>query len=157
MDNIKKEKLELAVLRACQLLTENGLGHWKLKLGNKTNTLANTHHKDKTIVFSKKFIYVATKEQFDGVTLHEASHAIIGPGKGHGEEFIRKCREISPNDDYITEKTSLRLARYILTCPACGYSGQTHTKLEGYCGKCDEKNKISKFKIEKNSIRVTAW
>jgi len=157
LDKIKQTKLETAALRGCNLLVNNGLGHWKVKIGNTTNVIARTRHKDKTIEYSRKFIYQSTKEQFDGITLHEATHALLGPDKGHGKEFVDKCIEISPNDKYIGDKANIRLGRYILTCPECGYSGQANTKLNGYCAKCDEKGKMAKFNIEKNIIHVTVW
>lgn len=154
----EEKKIKQAILEAAQHLVDNGLSDWKMKLNNKRTTLAETYHKDRSITYSKQFLLVATKEQLIGVTLHEATHAILGKGFGHGPEFVKKCIEISPNADYAKHATDVPIRKYILTCPTCGYSGSNNVGKERYCGRCWQRDgTASKFEVKENVLKVNVW
>lgn len=156
-DNLVEEKLKMVLARSANLFLEHGLSDWKFKMNNGRSSLAETFHSDKTISFSKSFLLVSNKEQFEGVAHHEIAHALLGPGFGHGDEFIAKCIEISPNADYAKISTNVPIRRYILTCPSCGLTGCHNQKKEYYCGKCEQKGEMVKFEIKINKIEVRAW
>lgn len=150
-----EKKLRVAVLEAAKLLSDNGLGDWQLKLNNKRTSLAETDHTEKTIHYSKHFLVVADREQLTGVTLHEAAHALVGQGHGHNEVFVKKCKEISPNEDYAQRAVSIPLRKYILTCPKCGQTGSNNLNKPRYCGKCFNNNKeMVAFDIKENKLKV---
>lgn len=157
VNTLEEQKLRVAILRAAELLIENGLGDWKIKLNRKRLALAETYYADKTITFSKYFVKMADKEQLEGVTLHEATHALLGPGHGHGDKFVKKCTEISPNTDYAKATSKVPILKYILTCPECGISGGNNKASEVYCIKCWDNDKTVKFNVEKNKIEVRMW
>lgn len=156
-DKMVEEKLKAAVLRGAQLLIDNGLEDWKIKLNNKRTSLAETMHSTKTIFYSKPFLTVATQDQFDGVTLHEAAHALLGPGHGHNDTFIRKCIEISPTPDYAKRATDVPIRKFILTCPSCGYSGSHNMGGKRYCGLCFKKGEKVIFEVKENVLKVEVW
>ena len=151
------EKLKVASVRGAKLLIDNGLGDWTFSINRKRSVLAETWHKEKKIVFSKYFLLVATPEQVDGVTLHEATHALLGPGYGHGKEFVELCEKISPNSYYAKEKGDVSIRRYVFTCPECKYQGSHNSPAVKGCGKCYKEGKVVKLDMEKNQIKVLQW
>lgn len=157
-DKLVEQKLKVAVLHGAKLLVENGLGDWTIKLNNKRSVLAETYHSKKTITFSTPFLIIADKEQLVGVTLHEAAHALVGAGHGHDNVFVKKCKEISPNDEYARYGVTIPLRKYILTCTNCGYSGTNNLKKVRYCGVCFKKDgSIHEFKVTENILKVNVW
>lgn len=154
---MKEEKIKAAFLLGAQLLIENGLGSWKIKVKNTRTSLADTYHREKTIEFSKRFILVATEEQFIGVTLHEIAHAMLGPGFEHGEEFVELCKKISPTDEYAVPNINIPIRSYIYECTECGTSGGSNRRVDAYCSLCFEKGKAIKLIARKNEIVVTPW
>jgi ribosomal protein S27AE len=156
-DRLLEKKLKLAILKGAELLKEQGLGDWKIKLNRKRAVVAQTDHPSKTIFFSKYFVMVADKEQFVGVTLHEATHALLGRGKGPGREFVELCTKISPNDKYAKRGVSLSIRKYLLTCPECGQMGSMSTMADRYCGQCSMEGGIVKFDVSLNQLKVRMW
>lgn len=156
-DKAMELKLQKAILRGAQLLVDNGLGDWKIKLNNKRTALAETWHKEKTIAYSQRFIMIADEDQFVGVTLHEATHALLGVGHGHDGVFARMCTKISPTDVYARRAVDIPLGKYILTCPECGYTGSSNLRKERFCGTCWKAGKTIKFDIKDNELKVKEW
>lgn len=155
--SLEADKISKAVDYARELLDKNGLHDWTIKVDRRRSTIAETFYKPKLMQFSRYFILQATKEQFEGVTLHEAAHAILGPGYYHGKEFVKKCIEISPNDEYARYRINMPLRKYIYTCPECKQSDSLGDKKERYCGICLKETKVVKFDITENIIKVKAW
>lgn len=158
MDKLTEEKLKSAILHGYNLLSSNGLDEWSIKTNNKTSSLAETWHDEKTIFFSKKFIIVSDKEQFEGIALHEITHALLGPGYGHGNEFVDMCTKISHDNKYACRSIDIPLKKYILTCPKCGYTGNINTiQYDRYCSKCFDNEEIVKLVPKRNVIEVKVW
>lgn len=153
----EEEKLRIAVKRSAELLVANGLGDWKLKLNNKRSALAETWHSDKSITISKHFIIISDEEQLEGVVYHEIAHALLGPGYGHGKEFVSMCTKISPNQKYARRGVDVPIRKFIMTCPECGYSGTLNVNKELYCGVCAKENKMIKFEVTENKLEVKEW
>ncbi len=156
-DNLAEQKLRTAILRSAELLADNSLGHWKIKINNRRAVLAQTSHKEKTISYSKRFLLIADKEQLEGVTLHEATHALLGRGFGHGKEFVDLCSKISPTTTYARSSANVSIRKYLLTCPSCGQTGSTDREKARYCGICFKKGDTVRFTIQENNIKVALW
>lgn len=151
-------KLQKAMLKSADILLENGLADWKLKLNNKRSALAETYYGSKTIMFSKHFVLVADEDQFIGVTLHEVTHALLGRGHGHNKQFKELCEKISPNADYARRSVDVPIRKYLLECPKCGYSGSTNVNKERYCGMCWKNDKEAVlFTRKENILEVKVW
>lgn len=158
VDQLEVEKLNTAVLKSANILVANGLGDWKIKLNNKRSTLAETHYRNNTIMYSRHFLLVADKDQFLGVTLHEVTHALLGKGHGHDREFKKLCTEISPNPDYAQRSVDVPIRKFLLECPKCGYKGSTNVAKDRYCGVCwkDRKETVI-FDRKENLLKVKMW
>lgn len=158
VDKLTEEKLKSAILHGYNLLANNGLDEWIIKTNNKTSSLAETWHDEKTIFFSKKFIIVSDKEQFEGIALHEITHALLGPGYGHGKTFRELCTKISKTDKYACTSITMQIKKYTLTCKDCGYVGNTNAiGHDRYCSRCFDNYKIVKLVPEQNTIEVKVW
>lgn len=151
-------KLRKAMLKSADLLIENGLSDWTLKINNKRSALAETYFSRKTIMFSKHFMLAADKDQLIGVTLHEVAHALLGPGHGHNREFKKLCEKISPNADYAVRSVDVPIRKYLVECKKCGAKGSTNVNKDRYCGTCWKNGKQkSLFKRKDNIIKVKMW
>ena len=154
---MRKNKLAEAVGRAEALLHKHGLDDWSIQVYGKRSVLAEAWHTQKTIKVSRFFIYVANREQFDGVILHEITHALLGPGFGHGKEFIDTCTRISPDNKYATESGSFKIHRYKFTCPRCEFVGTSNANRDMACARCSTVSGLVRFNKEVNTLEVRSW
>lgn len=158
MISLEEKKLRQALVRGAELMMENGLGDWKVSLQNKRTALADCNKRAKTIRYSKHFLRVAEKEQFEGVTLHEIAHALVPAHVGHGAEFVEKCIEISPNADYAKRSVKIFVFKYTMTCPECGVTGGVNRKRTGTCARClRDRNKEVDFVLTENKPTIKLW
>lgn len=156
---VKEKKYQDAILRGAELMIENGLGDWKIKLQKKRTVLADCNYATRTIRYSEHFITVATKEQFEGVTLHEIAHALVGRGHGHDAAWKKQCVAISPDAVYAKSKADVPIPKYKLTCPSCKYEGGANRiTRKRYCGRCfNRKREMVEFNVAPNILQVFAW
>lgn len=153
----EQEKIKVAVIRACELMVESGLGDWKIELNKKRTSLAETYQHQKTIKYSRYFLIKATKEDLEGVSYHEIAHALLGAGHGHDKTFRELCTRLAGTDKYASRQVDIPLRRYRYTCPNCGASGGKNIKRQFVCGKCSKRGKTSIFDVKENIIAVHAW
>lgn len=73
---------------------------WRTTFVNKQedNWIARCYHDMKRIVFNTFYLQASTMEETEQTTLHEIAHALCGPGKGHGPEWINKAVELGVID-----------------------------------------------------------
>lgn len=157
MSSKEEEKIIKSALLAAEILIEHNLNDWKIRLGNMYVSIAGTNYPKKEIVYSKRFVKVATRDQFIGVTHHEVAHALLGRGFGHGKEFIDLCKKISPDPLYATESVSIPIGKYILRCSNCNIESGANTRADRYCRPCFDNGKLSKLETSRNEIEVTVW
>lgn len=152
------KKFVQAMTRATELMIEHGLGDWRVGLHGKRTALATCYHNQRTIRYSRHFIDVATPEQFDGVTLHEIAHALVGYYHHHDAVFKRKCAEISPNTDYAQSKVNVRMHKYKVECTKCDNMGYGNVRTTKPCGRCWRENKERvPFRFLLNELQVVVW
>ena len=154
---LRNKKLAEATARAEALLRKHGLNDWSVQIFGKRSVLGEAWHKQKTIKISKFFVYVANAEQFEGIVLHEVAHALLGPGFGHGEEFVATCTRISRNNRYATESSSFKIHRYRFTCPRCEFVGTSNANRDMACARCSTGLGLVKFNKEVNTLEVRSW
>lgn len=150
-------KLEVAKLRAEDILAQYGVSNWGVKVTNSRKTLAVTDHGTKLVELSKRFIQAATIEQFDGIIHHEIAHILAGPGKGHGKEFVQICKQINPDEVYSCDNFPLRIGRFLYTCPNCGVLGSNEKQEDIVCGICINNGDFVPVEVTKNIIVPTVW
>lgn len=76
------------------ILTEHGLGHWKIVFDNKARTAGWCNHGITTIGYSKKLLAARPYMDSRNTVLHELAHALVGPRHGHNVIWQRKCLEL---------------------------------------------------------------
>jgi predicted SprT family Zn-dependent metalloprotease len=150
------DKVDIASVRAIGILREYGIG-WNVKVTNSRKTLAVTDHSTSIVELSKRFILLSTLEEFDGIIHHEIAHVLAGPGKGHGVDFVRICKEINPDEKFSCNNFPLRIGLYIYTCPNCGVLGTNELKKDISCVKCLSEGKLVDVEVVKNIIVPTEW
>ncbi len=81
--------------RARKLLNELGLSDWHLALDKRpTRRLGQTRYRSYTIGLTARLLAYNPWEVVEQVVLHEAAHALVGPGKAHGREWQLKALEL---------------------------------------------------------------
>ena len=151
-------KILMAYNRALELLGLHNLQDWSVSINGSRSALAFTDHIDKDISISKFFVYMSSKKQFDGVVLHEIAHALLGPGFGHGDEFLELCKKISPDDDYAKAWVDIGIRRYFFECPRCSYSGYHNSKSDKACPECYGKTGDTiVFNRKVNTVNLKMW
>lgn len=151
------DKITAAKVRGLELMKEKGLDEWNIIFHEQEATIAETSHHFKTIGFNMNFIIIADKQSFEGVLMHEIAHALLGPGKGHGREFKKLCKEISVDTTFACSKVNMLIEKYIVFCPECNYTGSINKNKDLYCAKCFDNHKIVKFKVKENPLKVVKW
>src|SRR5215208_6830785 len=79
-----------------KLRTFAQLGLWKTTFVNKQEDMwiARCYHDMRRIVFNTFYLQASTIEEVEETMLHEIAHALVGPGKGHGPDWIRQAVEL---------------------------------------------------------------
>ncbi len=147
-----EQKLQAAVVRGSELMIKHGLGDWRVQLQSKRTVLADAAYFQKRIRYSKYFIKVATQEQFDGVTLHEIAHGLVGPGHGHDAAFKRMALSIGADPAYAERKVDIQIYKYQLSCPKCDLSGGCNRVMSGLCRHCSVP-----LIITENVLPIALW
>lgn len=133
----EEQKLAQSLLISTQLMIANGLDNWTVKLHTRRTVLADCYYSQRAIRYSRYFLTVATKEQIEGVTLHEIAHALVGTGHGHDRKWREKSLEIGSGTVYAKSKVNIPVHKYKLTCPECGKeSGANRMRRGYYCNSC---------------------
>lgn len=151
-------KVKAAELRARELLDNYGITGWTVCTTNSRTTLAVTDHDTKIVELSKRFVMLATKEQFDGIIHHEIAHILVGPGRGHGSEFVNMCNNIGTSSDFSCDNYPIHIKSYKYVCEFCGVIEYSNAKKHLLCGECMiSKAEFVNLERVKNKIEVMAW
>ncbi len=152
------KKVDIALEYARVLLDSVGLSDWAVGTNRSTSVVAIMNHDEKTIIYSDRYITIATKEDFRRATMHEATHALLGYGKGHREEFVELCTKLYPDEPFSGYCISAPIHRYKIVCDNCGYSVTSNKKEEVWCDKCAEKGiGVYKKEVSINKLEVKEW
>ena len=155
---MKKDKTTEALRYARSILSSVGLSDWSVWSNNSYSTVGRTHFDRKRIVFSKRYIAIAAKEEFKRAVLHEAAHAIAGYEADHNEDFVEVCRKISPDQPYDAYCISPPIYRYNLICPVCGDTGETNKNTPLFCEVCPKEGRgVIEYRKINNDLEVTEW
>jgi predicted SprT family Zn-dependent metalloprotease len=151
-------KIEAAEARTIELLDKYGITGWTVYTTNSRKTLAVTDHDTKIVELSKRFVMLATREQFDGIIRHEVAHILAGPGRSHGKEFVEKCNEIGAGEAFSCDNYPIHIKLYKYLCEFCGVVEYNNAKKDLVCGKCMlAKAEFVNLERVTNKIEVMAW
>ena len=155
---MKKEKVDKALEYARVLLDTVGLSSWSVGVNKSASIVGIMNHDKKTIEFSDRYIAIATREDFRKAVMHEATHALLGKGNGHNEEFAKLCTKLHPEEPFSGYCITAPIQRYLIACSNCGYSIYSNKKDEGCCSLCAMNgNGVYKLENTINKLEVTEW
>ena len=123
------QDLEMIEKTARELIAEHAPEGWSFAWSRATETYGHCDYKAKTIRISKpNAAHQQLSQTFDTV-LHEIAHAIVGPGHGHGCEWMIIARRLGASPVASQAETAdvpLRsvAAPWVGTCPAGHVSPQ---------------------------------
>jgi len=154
----KKDKVAIALQYARELIQSTGLDGWSVWSNDSYSTLAATYFGVNRIVFSKRYISIATKEDFRKTVFHEIAHAKLGYDVGHNKDFVKLCRELTPGEPYDEYCAYAPIHRYNLYCNVCGDSGQTNKTVKVFCESCPKNGRgVQEYTKIKNDLCVVEW
>lgn len=153
----KQEKIEHALDFARVLLYSVGLVNWSVDTKRSFRVGATMNHDTKTITFNDRYIMLATEEDFRKATMHEAAHALVGRGKAHGEEFIKKYSELYPGDPYDGRCIDFPIHKYKTYCNECKCIATSNSKKDSWCINCAMNGVESKLDVSVNKLQVKEW
>jgi len=117
-------------MEANALLREHGLADkgWRFVYDNARKRGGYCQHHIKTISMSRYLVPLWTEEQVTETLLHEAAHALVGPGAGHGPVWKRKAWEIGCREGRTHSNATVE-GRYVSSCTKCGkQTGTRHRR-----------------------------
>ena len=83
-----EDRMRGNLARARTTLDEVGCKDWRLALDKRpTRRLGQTRYTQRTIGLTARLLAYNPWEVVEQVVLHEAAHALVGPGKAHGLEW----------------------------------------------------------------------
>lgn len=127
-------KLLRAIEKAKALLKEQGLEDWSVFTNDSCSVVAKVQFDRKRLIYSKRYIMIATEQEFHDTTMHEIAHILVPHDENHGSDFIDKCRELcTPYSEYCIESP---IHKYNMTCPKCERGCGTNSNLPMACPYC---------------------
>ena len=153
----KKEKIDVALEYARVLLDSVGLSDWSVRANLSFRVGATINHDIKTITYSDRYITLVTKEEFRKATMHEATHALLGYGKAHGEEFVEKYSKLFPGDPFNGRCIGVPAHKYKLSCNECGGVGTSNSTKDSWCIDCADNGVKNKLVLSVNKLELKEW
>lgn len=122
-----------------ETLNAHGLTGWEFKLNQSKRNLGvckYPHFNPRKWMHTAGRIEISVycvasgMDIFKNTLLHEIAHAIVGHEAGHGPVWKQKAREIGCTGDRCGTFAVEVPAKYIGTCPACGFKLKQHRELK---------------------------
>lgn len=97
------------------------LSDWRVTFSRRSRrTLGLCRHRHKVIQLSAPFVRLNDEADVLDVILHEVAHALVGPGKGHGEAWQAMARRVGANPERVNLTATVPPGDWVATCPSCG-------------------------------------
>lgn len=116
-----------AVAKARVLIAEVGVTSYRVVLDTRpTRRLGQTRYGVREIGLSAKWVRLAPWEEVRQVVLHEAAHALVGPGHGHDRVWKAQARRIGAPAKYSFATENAVPGNISIVCELCGPVGTMH-------------------------------
>lgn len=139
------------------VLDSVGLSDWSLWTNDSYSVIGKVQFERKRIVFSKRYVAIASKEELRRATLHEAAHAILETIE-HDKEFVELCSRLSPDKPYDKYCISAPIHKYNMICPVCGDTGETNKNTPIFCELCPGEGRgVNEYIKTDNKLDVKEW
>lgn len=149
-------KTEQAIVRGHEILDKYGI-FWDIEITDARDTLAVTDHNKETIELSKRFVLLASQDQFEGIMKHEIAHILAGSGRGHGDEFVQVCEDLGVDEVYSCDNYPIHIKKYLYTCNNCGAKCSSEEKKEMSCLSCLQEGLLVDLEVRNNKIEECQW
>lgn len=120
------------------LLKKYGLAEqgWKFKWDSAKSRGGLCNYAKKTISMSRFLVPRWTPQEITNVLLHEAAHALVGPGHGHDYVWANKVLSIG-GDASVTHNSPTVQRPWVATCANHGVLGYRYRKTKNLvCALC---------------------
>lgn len=135
-----------ASVLARQTMNNHGLGHWIFAFDRAKRRAGLCNSRHRTISLSENYVSRNDKEEILDTILHEIAHALVGPGKGHNNEWKAMCIKIGakPIRCYNSDQVNMPKGHWRAICNGCKKEFHCHRKPKYsfgyYCRKCGKVN-----------------
>jgi hypothetical protein len=130
---------------ALTLMKQFGLTDWTFGWCRSKKSLGLCKDGVKKILLSKYFCKIIPFDEIENTIRHEIAHALIGPHKGHDQEWKNACKLTGANPTRCYKAQIQVPGKYQAKCK-CNIVHHKHRmdkKIKGYCKHCKQ---ILKFK-----------
>lgn len=116
----KRSRLTAIETEAETLLEKHGLESWRFGFDQAARRGGRCTFDRQEISLSEQFAITASDEEVTDTILHEIAHALVGPRHGHDATWKATAQRIGCSAR-VTHDVDFSSARWILTCPTCGW------------------------------------
>lgn len=122
-------------------LREHGLYSkgWRTCFTKADNFLARCYYDEKRIQINVIMLQSVSEADYMQTVLHEIAHALIGPGFGHGPEWINKAKEIGLSDPVACIKGNFSIDKGRSLKPTEVKEKRVFHRLDKQCPQCGKK------------------
>lgn len=146
----KRSRLIQIETEAETLLKKHGLENWRFGFDQAMRRGGRCTFDRQEISLSEQFAIAASDEEVTDTILHEIAHALVGPKHGHDATWKATAQRIGCSAR-VTHNVDFSSARWILTCPTCGWRVPRMRRRKGLvCTGCD-----GDVKFQPNESRVS--
>ncbi|MCY4128381.1 MAG: SprT-like domain-containing protein [Gammaproteobacteria bacterium] len=132
----KRSRLTAIETEAETLLEKHGLKSWRFGFDHATRRGGRCMFDRQEISLSEQFAIAASDEEVTDTILHEIAHALVGPKHGHDATWKATAKRLGCSAR-VTHDIDFSSARWILTCPTCGWQVPRMRRRKGLaCAGC---------------------
>lgn len=93
---------------------------WQFSFDQAERRMGSCRHRQKLITMSEPLCEINDEEVIRYTLTHEVAHAIVGPGVGHGFEFVQQCRLMGIDGARCVSDANANEPHWWGRCPSCG-------------------------------------
>jgi predicted SprT family Zn-dependent metalloprotease len=125
---------------ALELMKAHGLRGWSFAFDRAVTRFGSCNERRRRITLSAKLTELNDAAAVRDTILHEIAHALVGIRAGHGPKWRKTALAIGCNGQRCYgDEVRAPAAKFIGTCPTCGYKLHRLRRRRVSCGKCDRR------------------
>jgi len=125
---------------ALDLIKAHGLRGWSFTFDRAVTRFGSCNERRRRITLSAKLTELNDAAAVRDTILHEIAHALVGIRAGHGPKWRKAALAIGCNGQRCYgDEVRAPTAKFIGTCPTCGYKLHRSRRRRVSCGKCERR------------------